>query len=217
MKAAGHWDLPRRGREGRRLCLHFSHKSRWKPSRAFPLAAGLAGKPRTAAPEHAAMRTRCGAARRTARPGPLASPFGGRGRSGRGAPPRYRASALGLSSLPGNLPPLPAAALRRPGPGPPTAPLSRQRFLLIFQRLLLSHQRRIPSLQGLPLGPQRVPLRHRRLSLSTAPWRSGDLRCFTCSLSGNGQFLDRHCQPPPPQPPHSSFAKSLLELGLQVI
>lgn len=122
MKAAGHWDLPRRGREGRRLCLHFSHKSRWKPSRAFPLAAGLAGKPRTAAPAHTAMRTRCGVARRAGSPGLLASTFGGRGRAGRGAPPRYRARALGLSSLPGNLPPLPAAAPRRPGPGPPTAP-----------------------------------------------------------------------------------------------
>lgn len=75
-----------------------------------------------------------------------------------------------------------------PGQGHQRLPLSRQRFLLSFQRLPLRHQWRIPSLEGLPLGPQRVPLSRQQLPLSTVPVRSEPRTAFCVLLQEMASF-----------------------------
>lgn len=118
MKAAGHWDLPRRGRGGGRLCPRLSHTSRWTPSRPFPAHAPRPGTgctrgrtepaarplPPAAPPPH-----RAGAARPPAPPVARqpAAPAG-RPRLGRRGPGHQR--------LPLSLPPRPASNGSRSAP-----------------------------------------------------------------------------------------------------
>lgn len=211
MKAAGHWDLPRRGREGRRLCLHFSHKSRWKPSRAFPLAAGLAGKPRTAAPAHTPMRSRCGAVRaggkRRAARYSLRRPRAGKP-WGASPLPRKRARALPVARQPAASAGRCASAARaRATNGSPSAANGSSLASNGSPSDTSGVSRASKGCPSSPEGPTKPPA----APPQHCPSEKRAPHCFLCAPSGNGQFFDRHCHFNP------LLLKSLLDLGLQVI